>query len=306
MGDTITFKNRDASSYDSVVDSFDRHTTRFSIPMAKHAAQLVLSESVNRVIDIGTGTGIVAMEIAKHIASPAHVTGIDLSQGMLARARENSDEAGLEDRVNFVLMDAEKLEFEDNSVDGVVSLYSLLHLPDPERAVKEFYRVLRTGGRIVIGVGSGPSRMTLAGFEDGLARMWARFEIRRGRRLEAPEFIEKLVAELDDPLAGHEETDLAREHKNRASVLPKLVRDVGFNNIERSWKGHYPLIESPEEFWDLQTTFSSIARKRLAEISIEALQMLRDEFISTSSNILKRGGKLVYPNGAVFVTATKF
>ena len=60
--------------------------------------------------------------------------------------------------VTFRLSDAEQLEFPDQSFDVVLSLYALFHFPEPLRALGEMYRVLRPGGHVVIGVGSGGQR----------------------------------------------------------------------------------------------------------------------------------------------------
>src|SRR6185503_11997657 len=83
------------------------------------------------------------------------VVGIDISEAMLARARERAAARGLAERITLRTMDAEALAFDDAAYDVVVSLFALLHLPDPLRALREMRRVLRPGGRLVVGVGSG-------------------------------------------------------------------------------------------------------------------------------------------------------
>lgn len=94
-----------------------------------------------KVLDAGTGPGIVAMMLAElgHDA-----TGLDLSSAMLEKARENAAAKGL--AIDFRQGDAENPEFPDGTFDAVTSKFLLWTLPHPERAMAEWNRVLKTGG----------------------------------------------------------------------------------------------------------------------------------------------------------------
>jgi SAM-dependent methyltransferase len=85
-----------------------------------------------RVLDVGTGPGHLAAAAA---ARGAHVTGADLSEGMLAAARRRYPE------LDFVQADAEELPFEDGGFDAVIAAFVVNHLPEPERAAAEWARV---------------------------------------------------------------------------------------------------------------------------------------------------------------------
>ena len=80
------FKQRDASSYDAVIDSFARFTARFSQPIAERMATLAKLRPSDHVLDVGAGTGVVALEAARRLGASGHVNAIDLSEGMLAAA----------------------------------------------------------------------------------------------------------------------------------------------------------------------------------------------------------------------------
>ncbi|NOZ83057.1 MAG: class I SAM-dependent methyltransferase, partial [Euryarchaeota archaeon] len=95
--------------------------------------------------DVGTGTGAIALLLAE---AGHRVTGVDLSRGMLAVARRKARKMGLE--VSFRLADAEALPFESGCFDGVVSRHLLWTLPDPEKALREWSRVTRRGGRVAV------------------------------------------------------------------------------------------------------------------------------------------------------------
>ena len=107
-----------------------------------------------RVLDVATGPGYVA-ELAEHRG--ANPIGLDISEGMLAEARRNHPE------LEFVVGDAEALQFEDGRFDAVVGNFVINHLPNPERALAEATRVLAPDGRLAFSAWQRPERMLIMG-----------------------------------------------------------------------------------------------------------------------------------------------
>ncbi len=101
-----------------------------------------------RALDVGTGTGQFAVYLAKN---GFQVTGVDLSDEMIACAKANARREGL--NIDFKVGDAEHLGFADNSFDVIVSRNLLWTLPYPEKALTEWKRVLKPGGRLVVSDG---------------------------------------------------------------------------------------------------------------------------------------------------------
>jgi len=100
-----------------------------------------------RVLDAGTGTGFAAMAIATRIAPDGHVVAVDVSSGMLDRARAAVLEAGLPG-VEILEGDATSLPgFADGTFDVVLSSAALLYMP-VEAALREWYRLLKRGGQV--------------------------------------------------------------------------------------------------------------------------------------------------------------
>jgi ubiquinone/menaquinone biosynthesis C-methylase UbiE len=300
-----TFKVRDAASYDPLALEFHRFTEQLTRPLASRLVALAQLTPGDTVLDVGTGTGIVALKAARRLGPDGRVLGIDLSDGMMAVARERTRELDLSAQVDFQKMDAEALDLPDQSFDVVTSLFALLHFPEPLVALREMFRVLRPGGRLVVAVGSGPQRFSFSGVVEGFRRVHSMTLERRGRRLTAPGFLDSLVnARLPEPTET-EESSLAAHSKNRAATIPQLVRSTGFADIKNDWQGHQAVIDSPEEFWEMQRTFSSIARKRLSRVSSEESDEVRHEFLSRARLVQAAGGKLVYPFAAFFVSARR-
>jgi len=100
--------------------------------------KVVGTEKLN-VLDVGCGTGVITLLLAEMGHT---VTGIDFSEGMLGKAKERTNSLNL--IVNFTIGDAENLPFEDESFDLVINRHLLWTLPDPERAIFEWRRVLKT------------------------------------------------------------------------------------------------------------------------------------------------------------------
>jgi ubiquinone/menaquinone biosynthesis C-methylase UbiE len=99
-------------------------------------------------LDVGTGTGQLALYLSR---SGFDVTGVDISASMIECAVKKAAECRLP--VDFRTGDAEQLDFNDNTFDVVVSRNLIWTLPDPEKAMNEWHRVLKPEGRIIISDG---------------------------------------------------------------------------------------------------------------------------------------------------------
>lgn len=99
-----------------------------------------------RILEVGVGTGLSLPLYPDDV----HVTGIDISQEMLDRARARVTRNGLDERIALHVMDAERMSFPDNSFDKVVAMYVVSVVPHPSRLVDEMRRVCKPDGDIYI------------------------------------------------------------------------------------------------------------------------------------------------------------
>lgn len=108
------------------------------------AFELFTPEQGQRILDVGCGTGNFSVKLAE---KGAVVTGIDLSEEMLAIARDKSGELP----ITYKHMDLYQLDFQDNSFDAIFSMAAFEFVKEPERALSELFRVLKPGGKLLIG-----------------------------------------------------------------------------------------------------------------------------------------------------------
>lgn len=101
-----------------------------------------LTSLSGKVLEVGVGTG----RNLKYYPSSCRVIGIDKSECMLQRARKKAE--GMRNIILYP-MDAEHLEFPDNSFDYVITTFALCTIPDPVRALKEMKRVLKPSGELI-------------------------------------------------------------------------------------------------------------------------------------------------------------
>lgn len=114
----------------------------------RHAADAAALQPGNSALDVATGTGDLAIELAQRVAPDGHVTAVDFSEPMLAHARRKFDSRGLP--IIFELGDALKLRYSDGSFDGVTCGFGLRNLEDRQVGLNEMARVSRPGARVVI------------------------------------------------------------------------------------------------------------------------------------------------------------
>ena len=98
------------------------------------------------VLDVAAGTGAVAIELTRRTG--CSVVALDQSREMLAVARERVAHAGLQERIDLVEGEAERLPFEDASFDALTFTYLLRYVDDPAATLRELARVVRSGGTV--------------------------------------------------------------------------------------------------------------------------------------------------------------
>ncbi len=108
-------------------------------------------------LDIAAGTGDLGLAVAERVGEGGHVISGDFSPNMVEVARRNGEARGLT-QVEYRVLDAERMDLDDDSVDGVVCRWGYMLMADPAKALRETRRVLRDGGPLAFSVWTTPDR----------------------------------------------------------------------------------------------------------------------------------------------------
>ncbi len=155
----LPYKDKEKGKKQQVADMFDNISHKYDflnhflslgidIRWRKKAIKLLKEIQPKQILDIATGTGDFAIEALK--LNPDHVTGVDISEGMLNVGREKLKKRKLDDRITLTSGDSENLPFEDNKFDAIIVAFGVRNFENLQKGLSEMFRVLRPGGKVVV------------------------------------------------------------------------------------------------------------------------------------------------------------
>jgi demethylmenaquinone methyltransferase/2-methoxy-6-polyprenyl-1,4-benzoquinol methylase len=118
------------------------------IKWRKKVVEIVNKANPDTVLDIATGTGDLAINLAETNATK--IIGLDISRGMLEIGKQKIKKKALDSKIEMVLGDSENMPFEDNSFDAITVAFGVRNFETLENGLKEIYRVLKPNGTFVI------------------------------------------------------------------------------------------------------------------------------------------------------------
>ncbi|MBA5629420.1 bifunctional demethylmenaquinone methyltransferase/2-methoxy-6-polyprenyl-1,4-benzoquinol methylase UbiE [Moheibacter lacus] len=148
----LTKKQQVEQMFDNISGKYDLLNRILSmgidVSWRKKVVKSVKKENPKTILDIATGTGDLAIAMAK--ATDAKITGFDLSAGMLEVGRKKVKEQNLENRIEMIQGDAEKMPFADNSFDVITVAFGVRNFENLKKGLDDIYRVLKPGGKFII------------------------------------------------------------------------------------------------------------------------------------------------------------
>jgi ubiquinone/menaquinone biosynthesis C-methylase UbiE len=148
---TVASKEMIEALFDGAAGAYDRTGPSVFAEFGARLVELMPFGTGARVLDVATGKGAVLLPAARRVGAEGHVTGVDLSAPMLEEAARAVRQEGLAN-VDVRKMDAEHLEFPDQTFDVVICAFALFLFPDMEAALREMYRVCKPDGYIGVSV----------------------------------------------------------------------------------------------------------------------------------------------------------
>ena len=136
------------NTFNTVADAYDHPVLRFFPACARHLADRLGLRGDERVLDVATGTGHVALELAARLPR-GRVAGVDFSAGMLAQARQKAAARGVAN-VEFAEMDMQDLRFDAGQFDAAVCAFGIFFVEDMETTLANIASKVRPGGTVVL------------------------------------------------------------------------------------------------------------------------------------------------------------
>ena len=234
-------------------------------------AQLAAGSSV---LDVATGRGALAFPAAKRVGPHGRVIGTDISPGMLLETAKDV-QAGHWQNIELQLMDAEQLQYPDSAFDCVLCGFALWLFPHPDRALQQFYRVLKPGGRLALTTWAHDSPM------QSLQR-------------------DTLRPYLMPPSRPND--DGKKQRFNTKEQLETVVRQAGFVDAKVFIEDFKTIVTVEDTFWE--QLWSTGTRRELERMPASTLEAVK-------ANFFQRLDAFKQPNGihaeyrAMFVLASK-
>ena len=237
-------------TFDTVAEGYGSHGMQFFHHAASHLPGIVRLRGNEHLLDVATGTGIAACALAPHLPR-GKVTGIDLSEGMLAQARANAAAKGLANYETHV-MDMQDIRFEDGRFDAANCSFGIFFLPDMRGLLRHIASKVKPGGRVVA------SSFYEDAFQPNVDLFLARIQ---GYGVAPPEFTWRAISTEDSFHALYAEAGLRNISVTR--------RDIGYflSDAEAWWRivwyaGFRGLVAQLSE-----TDLERFKREHLAEIA---------------------------------------
>ena len=146
-------KQQVTQMFDTISGNYDglNRVISFGIDVKwrRKVVQTIAAHHPATVLDIATGTGDLAIQIAESVPG-ARITGLDISPGMLEVGKEKVRKKNLESRIDMVIGDSEALPFADNTFDAITVAFGVRNFETLEKGLSEINRVLKPGGIFMV------------------------------------------------------------------------------------------------------------------------------------------------------------
>ncbi|NOY71967.1 MAG: bifunctional demethylmenaquinone methyltransferase/2-methoxy-6-polyprenyl-1,4-benzoquinol methylase UbiE [Gammaproteobacteria bacterium] len=209
-----------AAVFDSVAPKYDVMNDLMSLGVhrlwKRFALALVAPKRGERILDLATGTGDLVSKMAPKVGSKGEVIASDINASMLHEGRRRLVNEGVVANVRYVLASAEILPFPDHHFNCITISFGLRNVTDKLKAIKEMYRVLKPGGRLLVLEFSQP-------VVPGLKPIYDAYSFK------LLPLIGQVVARDADSYRYLAES--IRMHPNQ-EILKSMIQDAGFGQVD--------------------------------------------------------------------------
>lgn len=270
----LRYTTMDATQKGQVTQSAADVYEEFFVPALFHewaarVSDAAAIDSGQRVLDVACGTGVLTRNVAERVRPGGVVIGLDCNEGMLDVARHTSP------AIEWRLGQAESLPFPEGSFDAVVSQFGLMFFEDRVASLREMWRVLQPGGRLVVAVWDSLDRVP------GYAAMTALLQRLFGDRVTDACGAPFILGDVEALLPLFASADISNAQ-----------------NTTRDGMVHFPSIEA----W----AHTDVKGWTLADMIDDAqYEMLLGEALKELKHFVQSDGTVAFPSSAHIVTADK-
>ena len=238
-------------------NEYDCSSLRFFLESSAHLIKILNLKGDEIFLDVATGTGHVAITAAQEL-SDGHVTGVDISERMLERARSKVNEKELTN-VTFNCSDIENMGFEDNSFDIACCAFGIFFLPDMESGLNCISKAVKPGGKFALTSFTGTLMEPLS--ETFLDRL-KKYNIKQ--------------------------STLSWKSLDTPKKVNELLSNAGFQdiNVQSKQMGYY--LKNSQEWWDV--LWNSGYRGLLSQLSEKDLNQFKNDHLQEVDNFADKGG----------------
>lgn len=261
--------------WDSIAEKFDLWLPNLA-PVGQDLIAALHTRENNTVLDMASGTGEPALTLARREIDGVVITGIDSAAGMVRAAQNKVDRLGL-DNIHFEIMAAEQLSFADSSFDRILCRFGVMLFDDPQKGLREMFRVLKPGGRFALAVWGTPETMPTL--------HWS-YQV----------FANRIPEEHYPPLT--KVTSLGGP-----DVLDELLYKAGFSEFSTERKSFNYEFENFDAYWDTVEQ-SDILKQQYDALTGCDKSTIRNE-VGEFAREFVVDGKLVVPHEYILASGTK-
>lgn len=273
FGPMVANKQMIEQIFDGAATSYNRAGPSIFTQFGQHLVEQIPLTPGASVLDVATGTGAILLPTAKRIGSDGHITGIDLSGEMLKEAETTVHMNGLTN-IDLLKMDAEHLEFPDNTFDIIICAFGIFLFPDIHTALNEMNRVLKPGGYIGVSVFS----KTPPIFSPGMQILNQQF------------MAYQVGIQMPQPLAYAPEE------------VEALLSQSSFSSIKSSSEANDIVYASEEDVWAFLMTLGP--RATILSMNEEMRTKFKDEYLAKLHPMLRQDG-LHFSLGIIYAIAQR-
>lgn len=244
-------------TFNTVADGYENPALRFFPKSACYMAECFGFKGNEQVLDVATGTGHMALAIAKHLPK-GKVTGIDFSEGMLSQAKSKAGKAGV-NNVQFLEMDMQAIEFPKEHFDAVSCAFGIFFVEYIAGQLKHILEKIKPSGKIIIS------------------------HFHENNFLPLVELFNNRIRKYDIEIPQQTWKQIATEER-----ATSLYKNAGLKEIRVERKNHGYYLKNADEWWNI--VWYAGFRRLVSQLSPENLEKFKKEHLKEIEAIAVKEG----------------